>query len=96
MEILQQLASFWRDRDYAAVEKAIHPDAVLDVSRNVFNPGVHRGVDGLRQFMDTTDEMWKSFDVFPLEYIEAGDKVLRYTGGFRTREEAFEAAGLSE
>jgi hypothetical protein len=26
--------------------------------------------------MDTTDEMWDSFDVFPQEYIEVGDKVV--------------------
>jgi ketosteroid isomerase-like protein len=128
VEIVRGLAGFWRDRDYSAVEKAIHPDAVLDVSRNVFNPGVHRGLDALRRFMEQTDEMWDDFDVSPVEYIDAGDKVivanqvsgtgrgsgvktemllfavvafrdnkiLRYTGGFRTRAEALEAAGLSE
>jgi ketosteroid isomerase-like protein len=128
VEILRRLAGFWRDRDYSAVEEVIHPDAVLDVTRNVFNPGVHRGIDGLRAFMRQTDEIWENFDVTPLEYIDAGDKVVvanriagtgrgsgaktemllfavvafrndkirRYTGGFRTRAEALEAAGLSE
>jgi ketosteroid isomerase-like protein len=128
VEIVRGLAGFWRTRDYSAVEEAIHPDAVVDVSRNVFNPGVHHGIDGLRRFMKQIDEMWENFDVVPFEYIDAGDKVVvanrisgkgrgsgveaemllfaviafrddkivRYTGGFRTREEALEAAGLSE
>ena len=128
VEIVRRLSRFWQDRDWATVEDAIHPDAVLDVSRNVFNPGTHRGIEGLRRFMEQTDEMWENFDVTPVEYIDAGDKVVvanrisgtgrgsgvetemllfaviafrdgkisRYTGGFRDRAEALEAAGLQE
>jgi ketosteroid isomerase-like protein len=128
VEIVRRLSSFWRDRDYSAVEELCHPDAVVDVSRNVFNPGIHSGIDGLREFMRTIDEAWESLMLTREELIAAGDqvvmanrisgrgrasgvrtetlafavvtleegKVVRFTGGFRDRREALEAAGLSE
>jgi ketosteroid isomerase-like protein len=128
VEIVRRLSGFWRDRDYSVVEEACHPDVVVDVSRNVFNPGVHAGIDGLRTFMGTIDDAWESFELVPEEYIDAGDNVVmanrisgrgrssgvetemlvfavvtfaagritRFTGGFRDRSEALEAAGLSE
>jgi len=76
VEIVRRLSSSWRDRDYSAVEELCHPDVVFDVSRNVFNPGVHRGIDGLRHFMATVDEAWESFAIIPEELIDAGDKVV--------------------
>ena len=127
VEIVRRLASFWQNRDYSLVEEICHPDAVVDVSRNVFNPGVYSGIDGLRSFMGSIDDAWESFDLVPEEYIDAGDcvvmanrisgrgrasgvktemlvfavvaleggRVVRFTGGYRDREEALEAAGLS-
>lgn len=127
VETLRRLYGFFRDRDYAVIEEAIHPDAVIDVSRNVFNPGVHQGLDGLRYFLAQIDEMWIDFDATPEEFIDGGDtvvvahrisgtgresgieaemrlfvvvkfrdgKILRFTGGLRSREEALEAAELS-
>ena len=128
VDTVRRLYGFFRDRDYAVIEEAVHPDAVIDVSRNIFNPGVHQGIDGLRRFLAQVDEMWIDFDVVPEEFIDGGDavvvahrisgtgresgvatemrlyvvitfgdgKILRFTGGLRTREEALEAAGLSE
>jgi ketosteroid isomerase-like protein len=128
VEIVRRLSGFWRDRDFSVIEDAVHPDVVFDVSRNVFNPGVHHGIDGFRRFTEQTDETWESFESTPEELIDAGDKVVvanrisgtgrssgveaemllfavvafhdgkvsRFTGGFRDRDEALEAAGLRE
>ena len=73
---LRRLYQFFRDRDYAVIDELAEPDAVIDVSRNVFNPGVHQGVDGLRRFVAQIDEMWTEFDVTPEEFIDAGDTVI--------------------
>lgn len=128
VEIVRRLYGFWGDRDLSAIEDAIHPDAVIDVSRNVFNPGTHHGIDGVRHFLAQIDEVWEDFKSTPEEFIDAGDKIvvahvisgkgrgsgveaemrlfvviafrddkiLRFTGGFRNRDEAVEAAGLRE
>jgi ketosteroid isomerase-like protein len=125
---LRRLYGFFRSRDYTLIEDAVEPDAVIDVSRNIFNPDVHEGLDGLRRFLAQIDDMWIDFAATPEEFIDGGDtvvaghrisgvgresgvatdmrlfvvvtfregKILRFTGGFRSREEALEAAGMSE
>jgi ketosteroid isomerase-like protein len=37
VEIVRRLYGFWEDGDLSAIEAAIHPDAVVDVSQ----PGEH-------------------------------------------------------
>ena len=76
VEIVRRLSRFWQDRDFSVIEDALHPDAVLDASRNVFNPGVHRGIEALRRAVEQTDEMWEDFEVTPEEFIDAGDSVV--------------------
>ena len=128
VEVVRRVYEFFRDRDFSVLEEILHPDAVLDVSRNVFNPGVHRGIDGVARFVEQIDEMWENFEITPEAVDDAGDKVVathrisgkgresgveakmrlfavvafrdgkivRFTGGFRDRDEALRAAGLSE
>jgi ketosteroid isomerase-like protein len=83
VERARELYGFWEDRDYAAREHLVHPDFVIDVSRNVFNPGVYQGVDGLGKLIEQTDEMWDEFKVEPEEFTDHGDVVVvasRVTG----------------
>jgi ketosteroid isomerase-like protein len=83
LEVVRLFYEFWRSRDWAIAEEHMHPDAIVDVSRNVFNPGVHRGVDGIREFMKQVDEMWEEFRIDPEEIIDAGEVVVvrnRVTG----------------
>lgn len=126
VDAARRFYDFWIDRDYSLVEGRVHPEAVVDVSRNVFNPAVHQGIDSFRWFVQQIDDVWEDFEVAPEEMIDAGDKVfvahrikgrgraggvetemllygvfefrdgkiLRFTGGFRERSEALEAAGL--
>jgi phage terminase small subunit len=56
-------------------EKRAHPAVGVDLSRNVFNPGVHRGLDAYRHFVEQVDEMWEDFQIEPEEFIDAGDNV---------------------
>ena len=52
------------------------PDAVLDLSANVFNPAVYEGYDGWRRWADSVHETWEHFRMEPEELIEEGDVVL--------------------
>jgi ketosteroid isomerase-like protein len=76
LELVRRFYEFWPDRDFDAIEPYVHPDAVIDVSRNVFNPGTHRGIDGLRRFLDQIDEVWDDFQITPEELIDGGDIVV--------------------
>lgn len=76
VEIVRRCYGYWADRDLSSVEKAIDPDAVLDLSRNELNPGVHHGLDGFRRFVDQIDEVWENFEIEPQEFIDAGDHVV--------------------
>jgi ketosteroid isomerase-like protein len=53
-----------------------HPDIVVDATRRVFNPTTHVGTDGLRRMFAEADEVWEEFRVEPLEFVDAGDRVV--------------------
>jgi|RhiMethySRZTD1v2_1073278.scaffolds.fasta_scaffold65004_2 ketosteroid isomerase-like protein len=76
VEIVRRFYDFWRDRDYSLIEPLVHPDAVIDVTRNVFNPGVHRGLAGFRRFLEQIDEAWEGLELTPMELIDGGDTVV--------------------
>ena len=128
VEVVRRCYEAMNARDFSVVPEITHPDFVWDLSRNVFNPAVYRGVDGLRRAAEQVEEMWEEFEIRPIEFIDAGDKVVvaaeivgrahqsgvetsmrlfavwelsegkvvRFTGGYRDRNEALEAAGLRE
>ena len=127
-ETLRRVYRLWDEQDFDAMDELVDPEAVFDVSRNVFNPGVHRGLDGFREFARGIDEIWENFRVVLEEFAEVGDKIvvthrisgrgrdsgvdaemrlfavcvfrdrriLRFTGGFRERDEALRAAEALE
>ena len=76
VELVRRCYEFWAHRDFSAIEKLVHSDGVFDLSRNVFNPGVHRGFDGFLRFVEQVDEMWDDFQVEPEEFIDVGDNVV--------------------
>ena len=43
----------------------------LDVSHNVFNPGVDEGVEGLRRMFEGVLDIWQEFELTPKEFVEA-------------------------
>jgi ketosteroid isomerase-like protein len=47
VQLVRRCYEFWRHRDYSILPELFDPDVMLDLSRNVFNPDVYRGHDGL-------------------------------------------------
>jgi ketosteroid isomerase-like protein len=76
VETARRSIEFWVRRDFSSLAEVVDPDAVFDVSRNVFNPGVHRGIEGFKQFVEQVDEMWEEFEAKPDELIDAGDRII--------------------
>jgi ketosteroid isomerase-like protein len=75
IEIVRRCYGLGADRDFSTLSELAHPDVVVDLSRNVFNPTVDRGLDGFRHFVEQVDEMWEDFQIEPVEFIDAGDNV---------------------
>jgi ketosteroid isomerase-like protein len=83
VEVVRRCYEFWSDRDFSSIAALAQPDAVIDLSRNVFNPATYRGLDGLRRWVEGVDEIWDDFQVEAEEFIDAGDNVFvaaRITG----------------
>lgn len=127
-EALRRVYRLWDEGNLDAMEDLIDPEGVFDVSRNIFNPGIHRGLDGFRRFAGEIKEIWEDFRVVPENFTAVGDKivvthrisgrgresgadtemrlfavcsfrdgrVLRFTGGFRERNDALQAAQSPE
>jgi ketosteroid isomerase-like protein len=77
--LVRRCYDFWRRRDYSMLPEVFDPDVVLDLSRNVFNPDVYRGHDGLVRYVEVVDETWEGFDARLTELIEVGDRVVTGT-----------------
>jgi ketosteroid isomerase-like protein len=75
VEVVRRLYGLWPDRVLAA-EEVLHPDVVIDVTRNVLTPALHHGFDGFRRFLGQVQEEWENLQVEPEELIDAGDNVV--------------------
>jgi ketosteroid isomerase-like protein len=75
VEVVRRCYGFWTNRDLSLLTELVDPDAVLDLSRNVFNPGLHHGFEDLMRFLEQVDETWESFQIEPEELIDGGDHV---------------------
>ena len=76
VKVIRRCNEFWENRDESLIVELIDPDVVYDLSRNVFNPGVHVGHDGLRRLVEQVDAMWEGFRVEPGEFSDGGEYVV--------------------
>jgi ketosteroid isomerase-like protein len=61
-----------RELDYSLLD----PEVVYDVSRRVFDPGVYRGHEGVREFTRLIRDQWETMRIEPQDFIVAGDDVV--------------------
>jgi SnoaL-like domain len=67
---------FWDHRDVSLIREFLDPNVEFDLSRNVFNPAVYRGIAGLEQMVSVIDDAWDEFRADAGEFVDAGDRVL--------------------
>lgn len=63
-------------RDWSVLLGLIDPAIEVDLSRNVFNPGVYHGHDGFMRMIESAEEVWDEFEIRPEEFIDRGEKVV--------------------
>ncbi len=76
VEIIRRCNEFWENRDESLIVELIDPDVVWDLSRNVFNSGIHVGHGGLRRVVEQVDAMWEGFRIEPDEFSDGGEYVV--------------------
>ena len=76
VEIIRRCMEMFSNRDLSRLEDLVDPEVVLDLSRNVFNPGVYHGFDGVGRWLEESEEMWEQLEAMPEEFIAAGDQVV--------------------
>ena len=76
VEIVRRGYDAFNRGDVEGMIETVDPKARWDLSERVFNPAVYEGHDGIRRFVEEIDEVWDEFHLEPLEYIDAGDKVV--------------------
>ena len=70
--VLAAIADGDRERAFAFAD----PEIFVDATRNVFNPATYKGVDGLREWLAASDEVWETMHVEPAEFIDVVDRVV--------------------
>jgi ketosteroid isomerase-like protein len=128
VEVVRQAHEAFNLRDLDALADLTGPDWVMDWSRSIGpQRGVYQGRSGVEEWIAAISEAFESFEILPLEYVSAGDRIVvptRVKGRGRgsgvvvdaegvtlwelergkvvrltlygARQEALEAAGLSE
>src|SRR5215216_3830720 len=52
------------------------PEIVVDATRRVLNPTTYVGLDGLRQMVADTEEVWEDIHTEAKELLDAGEQVV--------------------
>jgi hypothetical protein len=76
VEIVERCMKFWDHRDVFLIREFLDPNVEFDLSRNVFNPAVYRGIAGLEQMVSVIDDAWDEFRADADKFVDAGDRVL--------------------
>ena len=76
VEIVRHLYELVNRGDLDAVLEYLDPSVHYDLSERVFNPAIYEGHDGIRRFYAELNEVWDDFRTDPVEFIQAGDKVV--------------------
>jgi ketosteroid isomerase-like protein len=79
VELVRRCTQFWTERDFSLIPELLDPEVVIDLSRNVFNPDVYRGYEGVKRYVDVVDEMWDRFEAKIEDVIDTGENVVTAT-----------------
>jgi ketosteroid isomerase-like protein len=75
-EIVKRCMEFWDDRDLSPAAELLDAAVEFDLTRNVFNPAVYRGVAGFEQMVNAIDDAWDEFRVDTDDVVAGGDHVV--------------------
>jgi ketosteroid isomerase-like protein len=76
VELLRQGYEAFAKGDFESLYVLLDPEIEWDVSRRHIDPGIFRGRDGVREYLDGLREAWSDQRIEAEEYIDAGDVIV--------------------
>ena len=76
LEIARRAYESFITGDLSWLAEFVDPEIEFDLTRNVFNPQVFRGYEGIQQLWTEQNEVWEDFRFEVEELIDAGDEVV--------------------
>ena len=65
----------WNRGDWTSMEALLAPDFEVDATDRVLNPDRYEGIEGFRRLAGEMSEVWDSWEVEPVEFLENGERV---------------------
>ena len=57
------------------MEALLTPDFEVDATDRVLNPDRYEGIEGFRRLAAEMSEVWDSWEIEPLEFLDNGDRI---------------------
>jgi ketosteroid isomerase-like protein len=72
-QLIRQGYDAWNRGDWALMETLLAPDFEVDATDRVLNPDHYVGIEGFRRLAGEMAEVWDSWEVEPVEFLENGE-----------------------
>jgi ketosteroid isomerase-like protein len=72
--LLRQGYDAWNGGDWATMEAFLAPEFEVDATDRVLNPDIYEGIEGFRRLAGEMSEVWDTWEVEPLEFLENGER----------------------
>src|SRR3954452_3189407 len=76
VEIVRRVVEAWNRYEPDAALPSLDPEVVFDATRRRLNPKTYVGLEGMQEMLADRDEIWEKFGTQPLEFIDAGERVV--------------------
>jgi ketosteroid isomerase-like protein len=76
VEIVRRAYEALTVREHSRIPEFFAPEIEIDLTRNVFNPAIVRGYEGLERFVATVNDVWDDFRFEVEELIDSGEQVV--------------------
>jgi ketosteroid isomerase-like protein len=73
--LLRQGYDAWNRGDWTWMEALLAPDFEVDATDRVLNPDHYEGIEGFRRLAGEMSEVWDSWEIEPVQFIENGERV---------------------
>jgi ketosteroid isomerase-like protein len=73
--LIRQGYDAWNEGDWARMESLVGPEFEVDATDRVLNPDHYVGIEGFRRLAGEMAEIWDSWEIEPVEFVENGERV---------------------
>ena len=76
VEIMRKFYQKIEEGDIDYVLSVLHPELLFHVPESLLYGGVHRGIQGFQEVVQTANQTWQDLQVEPKRFLDAGEYVI--------------------